>query len=173
MENAIKILKLAYFLFFLTNFHSNAQIADQIKLQLSESRESWQQLKQSHKGNYVLVLKFESVFGFGTLKTYTFKNSKLMKLQKQDYTFNSDGKQFKKVQKIALNLISEKDVIDYDGIYQFVTQEIVNKSPEEYSLIFSLFDDGNKLIKICGFTPRGCMDDCFKGYEIDSIRFLK
>ena len=31
----------------------------------------------------------------------------------------------------------------------------------------------NGMISLCGYTPEGCMDDCFKGVRINSIEALK
>ena len=58
-----------------------------------------------------------------------------------------------------------------DELYSTCASEYLRVNSDENEIYFDTNENG--LISLCGFVPIGCMDDCFRGVQLDSFYWLE
>ena len=136
--------------------------------QVLASKTKWEALKKEYKNCYTYVTSATSVLGGFTVRTYiTVKRGKITKAHRvTQYKKRVVGERRKK-----LSREERKKLKNLDEIYAFATEELTKKSPKNNYIAFKVAENG--IISKAGYTPRNCMDDCFKGFAIDEVKRLK
>jgi hypothetical protein len=58
-----------------------------------------------------------------------------------------------------------------DELYDTCVRKYLKVNEKENTVYFETSGDG--LLNLCGYVPDGCMDDCFFGVKIDTIKWIK
>lgn len=58
-----------------------------------------------------------------------------------------------------------------DELYESCAGEYLIVDKEDNTIYFEATTEG--LMTLCGFVPKGCMDDCFSGVNIDSFEWIE
>lgn len=61
-------------------------------------------------------------------------------------------------------------LLTLDDIYTKAQTEWLSVDTSKYNITFKT--DNNGMISVCGYSPIGCQDDCFRGINIKSITAL-
>ncbi|OJJ15542.1 hypothetical protein BKI52_37285 [marine bacterium AO1-C] len=154
-------------------------LRDAIKKSLS----SWKAFKKDCANNYTYEKKEYYNFGRHYKKIYTtVENGKVVEAYETKHRFIVDSFSKFDVKKIANNtrddLVEKRSLTTgeisklktLDEIYIFA-KKLMRVSSRANDIFFEVNKEG--LIAEAGFSPRDCVDSCFRGYHINSITPLK
>ncbi|OJJ15541.1 hypothetical protein BKI52_37280 [marine bacterium AO1-C] len=165
------IIITTFALLFLGVGQVQAQKSDKgLQKKILASKAKWETLKKEYKNCYTYVTSATSGLGGFTVRTYvTVKKGKVAKAYRiTQYTNKKSAREEKKKK---LSKQERSKLKNLDEIYAFAMDELAKQSPKQNSITFKVA--GNGVILRAGYTPKNCMDDCFRGYKIDEIKRLK
>jgi len=143
-------------------------------LTFEESLQKWEELKAEHGNSYIYQTGMSSVFGFA--HTYEIRvEDGVVVSRKYKASRLKNGKS-----KITEQWIEKEEKIgkhsDYeypktiDELYDLAEKEYLDINKDENYVDFITFPSG--IIKVCGYFPKNCADDCFEGIKILGIKWL-
>jgi len=149
--------------------------------------DSWQRFKEECNNSYVYIEKTGSVTKDFYYETQiTVEKGKVTKAYKTKRM--RDSSEFEKYLKkedrrkrdpiteplpdkqIRLSDEQTRSLTNLDMVYQFI-EKLPNISSQKNYIIFWV--DNRGLVICAGFSPKGCVDNCFKGHDITSLTPLK
>jgi len=157
---------------------------------VKKSWTSWNAFKKECGNSYIYVRRTSSVFDEHYYHTHiTIEEGQITKAYKtkHNYDFSAfdkfeaklkgetsvekeDKEENHSVEKIPLTDKEMSLLKTLDEIYDFV-KKLPKVSAQKNYISFRI--DNRGLITCAGYAPKGCTDDCFRGYSISSITSLK
>ncbi|KQR69601.1 hypothetical protein [Pedobacter sp. Leaf176] len=137
-----------------------------------KSFDTWLDFKASANNNYKYQLVTKSWTGLSTQTTITVKGGKAIERAYVAQTVKHPGNVItihEEWVENQLELNSHKNygvILTLDEIYEKAKTEFLIKRDDGAT---SFESKNNGMISRCGFTPKGCVDDCFNGYAIAFI----
>ena len=140
---------------------------------LVSSKDDWTSFTAENDNCYTYTRSTESWTGFTSITTIKVEDGNVVKRSYAAF----DGAQEQTVP-ISSYDETEPDQIGQnedgflplcmDALYWYCEYLIAKgQTIQDATIIFTTFD--NNIMKICGYIPSNCMDDCFQGISIDSI----
>ncbi len=176
MSNKISIVLVLLFL--LISCSENNDIFDKVGEEgysYNKSLKTWNALKEVNNNSYVYKLSFVSWTGFGSSTELEIKDGEVVSRAYEEYRFNLQNGENEV-------LISYFETIDnlgehskgaipqtIDDLYTTCAAEYLVVSEKDNRIYFETDEDG--LMKMCGFVPNNCMDDCYIGVTIKSFKW--
>jgi hypothetical protein len=139
-----------------------------LKAKYEKSKAQWEKLKKEHKNTYTYITTFTSGEGnFTMTNTIKVVKNKVVSVSSHFKSGTKDEKET--TTQLTAKDIEEQKFKTIDEWYNFAVNEVFNKSTSNHDLFFET--DSKGIISTCGYYPHGCMDDCFEGVEIISIKW--
>lgn len=146
---------------------------DENPSKLDNSRKAWQAYKKSVGNSYKYTVYYNLTFGGYRETTIIVINGEVheRKFLYSAYKPNSSDLETK-IQwsetgaAIGSHADSAADAITLDQVY-VKAPSLINVNPDKNEIYFAV--DSQGLIHTCGYTPKGCQDDCFNGLNIKDI----
>lgn len=144
---------------------------------LENSRRAWTEYKTTINNSYSYISYSGSVFGFFSETTITVIGGKVTArtYKAGEYVQNTQGPPTEKINKswtedsATLNSHTEgQPSLTLDEIYERAKTQYHSNNTPGNDFYFS--KDASSLIASFGYVPKGCMDDCFNGLNIKSIK---
>lgn len=141
-----------------------------------ESLETWNQLKNIHGDSYTYETTYGSWTGYGSTTKLEIKNGIVISRTNHRYQIdNSNG------EKVTIDSYSENlenlgshdygaSLLTMDEIYDICAEEYLIVNKKNNNIYFETKENG--IIKLCGFVPNNCQDDCFTGISIENFNWI-
>ncbi|WP_026999162.1 hypothetical protein [Eisenibacter elegans] len=173
MSTLYRFILLFGVLFLLNPVAAKAQqSAKGVQRAYNESLQNWEKFKDQGINSYDYVLVYEGVMsGIQTTHDIKVRNHQVTEVLVR--TRDRSGKITNK-RRYKQGELGEVGVPvpTLDEIYDFAKAQVIYRDTEAYHLTFEATKLG--LIKRVGYTPIGCVDDCFQGYVIQGdIRWVQ
>jgi len=146
-------------------------------LSYNESFSKWNELKKINGNSYIYQTTFVSWAGFGNITELKVEEGIVTSRVYQEFKTNETNGQREISDTYAetkTNLGShEKGAtpLTIDDLYNSCAREYLVVDEKNNTLYFET-DKINGLVTLCGFVPKGCMDDCFRGIKINSFDWI-
>ncbi|RVT97257.1 hypothetical protein EOD41_19015 [Mucilaginibacter limnophilus] len=147
---------------------------DKVESDFDKSYDAWQSFKKSSGNNYVYVVTNGSWIGTVDSTTITVSNGIVINRNYRYYVRaqNGSNKLVLKEEWIegpAQINIHERGAagLTLDEVYTKAKKEWLKVNEKDNEIYFEAKNNG--MISLCGYVPKGCMDDCFNGISIASI----
>lgn len=136
----------------------------------------WNRAKKEHNNSYTYTVKFSSFSGYRNTTVITVKEGKVIKRE-----FNETAPTNLPNQKTAdkpkfiedktnLNTHNEgSPAVTIDQIYKDCSEKYLTADKNENIIYFNVDKIG--ILSVCGYVPKNCADDCFKGVSIGEIKW--
>jgi len=142
------------------------------------SYKAWISFKNSSKNSYSYTTTFGSWTGYGVTINIGVNNGKIVSRDFVSYKYHLDGTNLKDTIKqwhedaatINTHPNDAADALTMDGIYLKARTAWLKVDAANNDIIFEAKNNG--LISDCGYIPRNCADDCFRGVSITAITAL-
>ncbi len=146
--------------------------------EFAKSRRAFNEFKLQHHNSYTFEMKTYSWTNFSTSTTITVKAGKIIA---RDY-IAMDAKhingawQYDTVMQYSETAASINS--NLEGLRAVTLEEVYNKAENQLLKIdkkthtIQFETKNNGLISTVGYTPKECVDDCFRGYIISRIEAL-
>jgi len=137
----------------------------------------WQEAKKAHNNSYEYTTTFRSYVGFGHTTIIEVQNGVVVK--RTYYEFNRNYNLPTAIETIlkyteekeALNTHQEgSPAITLDELYDNCAAVYLKADATKNRVTFRVDEAG--IVSSCGYTPKNCADDCFKGIHITKIKWL-
>jgi len=142
--------------------------------ELETSRQFWLKYKAAVNNSYSYISYGGSVFGGYTETKITVQNGKVIKRTYLSGVYPPNS------QTLTVKVTWTENTADLNshnqGAPTLTLDEIYDQAKNDYLTVdrksntISFTTDGNGLIASCGYTPKGCQDDCFMGVHLKSIQ---
>lgn len=145
-------------------------------LTYNESLTQWSELKNLNGDSYIYQTTFISWAGFGNITELKIESGIVTSRTYQGFITNEANGQKEIIETYTETLTNlgshEKGAspLTIDDLYNSCASEYLTVDLENNTLYFETELDG--LMTLCGFVPNGCMDDCFRGVEINSLEWI-
>lgn len=146
---------------------------------LESSQASWLEFKESSNNSYKYVVSKGSVFtSYGWETTITVLNGVIIE---RDFKYTSGAEDFIPEDQLEWteneHQINSLDHQYTSAFYALTLDEVYEKAKREWLIkrkgAISYFEsENNGLISICGYSKKGCMDDCFVGVIVKAVEAL-
>ncbi|WMJ71727.1 hypothetical protein RCC89_00865 [Cytophagaceae bacterium ABcell3] len=141
----------------------------------SDCIEKLNDLKSKNGNSYIYQTTFTSWSGYGSVTELKIKDGKVVSRVYQEFITNESHEReiVDSYTETKSNLGSrEKGAkpLTIDDLYHLCTSEYLTVDEEDNSVTFETELDG--LMTLCGFSPVGCVDDCFRGIRISALKWL-
>lgn len=150
----------------------------------------WQKQKEKHKNSYVLTLSNGSVFGWYSRTIIVVKEGAVVKRSySEGHISPPQDWQASEWEEVGKQLGEHKEgypLVTLDDIYAYAEGYLPNpvkisfqaeNGEEERTITPNIevyFSTEHKgLVSTIGYRHKYCMDDCFRGYQIDNIEWAK
>jgi hypothetical protein len=153
-------------------------------LEYFKSLQTWNTLKKENNNSYSYISSYQSWTGNYSNTKIEVKNgipiSRNYETGVMEYNISDNNKVDIKNTKNDTysenqsNLGTHKSgfsAITIDDIYKKCITSMLKVSILNNTINFEL--DKNGLISSCGYTPKNCQDDCFRGIEISNFQWIK
>ncbi len=176
MSNKISIVLVLLFL--LISCSENNDIFDKVGEEgysYNKSLKTWNALKEVNNNSYVYKLSFVSWTGFGSSTELEIKDGEVVSRAYEEYRFNLQNGENEVLNSYfeTIDNLGEhsKGAIPQtiDDLYTTCAAEYLVVSEKDNRIYFETDEDG--LMKMCGFVPNNCMDDCYIGVTIKSFKW--
>lgn len=145
----------------------------------NKSKKAFEDARNLQGNSYRYSIKTQSFTGFWTKTTYTVQEGKVIERSYSEghsmgnkTGFNYTSWQ-EKGEQLGTNTQRGKPVMTMDDVYKEVGGWLTTSKKKNHPNPTYFFEtDANGLIKLAGFNPADCMDDCFKGYIIEDLEWL-
>ncbi|MCJ8209504.1 hypothetical protein MUY27_07270 [Mucilaginibacter sp. RS28] len=140
--------------------------------EFNKSYQAWKNFQQEVNNSYSYTVNYGSVFGFAADTKITVTNGVVTKREyKAIYPANSPAPVNPVVWTEDQGQIgSHSDgapALTLDQIYDKAKNEWLNVNTKDNDVFFETKNNG--MISGCGYVPKGCQDDCFRGITITNI----
>jgi len=146
-------------------------------LSYNESFSKWQELKKTNGNSYIYQTTFVSWAGFGNITELKIEEGIVTSRVYQEFKTNETNGQREIIATYAetkTNLGSHEkgaSPLTIDDLYNSCVSEYLVVDKENNTLYFET-DKINGLVTLCGFVPKDCADDCFRGIKINSFKWI-
>ena len=173
-----KILILFVFLFSVISCSVNNDIYNKVGEEgysYNKSLKKWNALKEVNNNSYIYKLSFVSWTGFGSSTELEIKNGEVISRAYEEHKFNLQNKENEVLDSYfeTIDNLGEhpKGAIPQtiDDLYTTCASEYLVVSEKDNRIYFETDEDG--LMKMCGFVPNNCMDDCYIGVTVKSFEW--
>ncbi|MBE9583709.1 hypothetical protein IM792_04555 [Mucilaginibacter sp. JRF] len=144
------------------------------------SYKTWLSYKGTVNNSYIYTVTSGSVFGYKSKTVLTVINGKadnrsfIAEREKQNTTGAAPEyevyEQWNESSASIGSHHSGANALTIDQVYDKYRTEWLKVSSKDNDVFFEAKNDG--LITMCGYVPKGCMDDCFVGIRISEIKPL-
>ena len=146
-------------------------------LSYEDSFRTWRELKQRNGNSYTYQTSFGSWTGFGTTTRLTVIEGKVASRAYEEYQSQNDSSGT--VRTILDSYTEDKNDLGthqkgaplhtIDDLYTSCVGEYLIVNSTENTVYFETLDNG--ILSLCGYVPKDCADDCFRGVRIDSFEW--
>jgi hypothetical protein len=158
------------------DFHALTTFKGDGGLTYMQSLAKWNELKRSHGNSYIYQVTFQSWAGFSSVTELKVMDGVVVSRAYQEYIINgtsSDPEMIYSYNEPAVDVGKDEKgamPMTIDEIYDTCAGKYLRVDKNDNTIYFDT--DGNGIIKLCGFTPKGCADDCSRGVSIGSFTWL-
>lgn len=141
----------------------------------NKSNATWSELKQEKGNSYNYQVSFSSWTGFTTATTLTVEKGKVIQRRYEEYVLTETGEKdisdaYTETKDLLGSNEKGAEVLTIDELYGACASEYLAVDEKENSLFFDTQDNG--IMRLCGYNPNDCADDCFKGVRISAFEWL-
>lgn len=158
------------------NVNKNEKQPTAKNLDYASSLSSWLQLKKKHHGSYEYFIEFISYTGYSSTTKIVVQNDEVVSrsFYEVDPTNTSEpkGNQPPKYTEDISTLNTHEEGspgVTIDSLYRNCSEQYLSADTQENTITFQVDELG--IMKVCGYTPKNCMDDCFQGISLGKIRW--
>jgi hypothetical protein len=173
----IKKLFLLPAIFALVSVSCEDRATSRRKEAYDNSYSQWVKLKKLNGESYEYQTTFGSWTGYGMQTVIQVRNGAVAARTCFAYQFNTET-----LTKDTIDSYSETGSeigshlagaapLTVDELYDTCVRKYLRVSEKENTVYFETNGDG--LLNLCGYVPDGCMDDCYNGITIDTIKWIK
>ncbi len=151
-------------------------LSGQSGITYTESIDKWNDLKNRNGNSYIYQTTFVSWAGFGSVTELKIIDGIVTSRIYQEFRINETNGEREVVDiysetKVDLG-IHEKGAAPatIDELYNSCASEYLIADEKQNTLYFET--ELNGLMNLCGFVPKGCMDDCYIGVRINSFEWI-
>lgn len=147
---------------------------DKIESDFDKSYDAWQSFKKSSANKYIYKVTRSSWTGYRDTTTITVSGGEVVERSYKQYGYESDSGNKLVLKDEWLENNAQLNIHD-NGAESITLDEVYSKAKNEWLKINEKDNDvyfetkNNGMISLCGYVPKGCMDDCFNGITIASI----
>ncbi|UOR05180.1 hypothetical protein MUN82_19860 [Hymenobacter aerilatus] len=159
-----------------TNLSVLTTLKGESGISYNESLSKWYELKKTNGNSYVYQTTFVSWTGFGSITEIKIEKGIVTSRAYQEFKINATNGQREIIDtytETKANLGSHKKgaaPLTIDDLYNSCASEYLIVDKEKNTLYFDT-DKINGSMNLCGFVPKGCADDCFRGIRINSFKW--
>ena len=143
--------------------------------QFIKSEKAFNVFKVENNNSYKFVLHISSWTNFSSETTIYVQNGKVVRrdyIAKQGVWENGRWnfiilEEYTEVENEINTQVKLPKAITLDQIYSEAKNELLKVNSKENTIYFETENEG--MISSVGYAPKGCQDDCFKGYNISGI----
>ena len=153
-------------------FSCNREDISEYNLSLTE----WNTLKKQNNNTYSYTARTSSWTGFGTNTTLTIQNGVAVSRAFEAYQLDeTNGNKIisDSYFENAENLNTHENgfaTLTMDDLYNSCLEDYLSVNKKDNTIYFETNTQG--IVSICGFVPDNCVDDCFRGFSIESFQWL-
>ena len=143
----------------------------------SDSARSWDALKKEHNNSYEYVISEASFSGWSSELKTTVTNGAVSKREYWETKY-VEGAGFGPLEKVYTEIHREIGrnkkggrPATFDKIYIDCARFSLIVDENMNDISFTTDDSG--ILTACGFTPKNCADDCYRGVSIQSFKWLE
>ncbi len=143
----------------------------------SESYDKWSYLKNQNGNSYVYQTTFSSWTGFSCTTELKIINGEVVSRIYQEYHVDYPNNPH---EIIDTYLETKNDLGTHDkGAAPMTIDELYASCASDYLVVdeennnIYFQTEINGLMTICGFVPKGCADDCYRGITINSFDWIE
>jgi len=157
---------------------SHVEIANkELEVAYNKSLQDWNKLKQKHNNSYEYSVSFASWVGYSNTTTIVVKKGKIIsrifaeKKMDDNDRFSAEEIEMYRENESTINT-HERGFkgMTMDETYENCGNKSLQMSETENRLYFVTDDAG--ILKNCGYGLINCMDDCSRGVNISSFKWL-
>lgn len=140
----------------------------------NSSKASWDRLKKENSNSYSYETSFKSWSGYEEKTKITVKNGVVQSREFRLIRYAPQEEQIESFEEGFNNLGSNEKgtkAVSFDQIYLECENDILKKDSTENFIYFENNEEG--ILKLCGYFPKNCSDDCFNGYRISNFEWEK
>lgn len=136
----------------------------------------WNNLKKDNGNSYKYTTSWSSWVGAGGKTTLTINKGIVISRSYEAYRYdevNGDKIITESYEENQENLNSNDSgspTLTIDQLYDSCINDYLVVNRNSNKIYFSTNDIG--IVSLCGFVPKNCADDCFRGFRIDSFEWL-
>jgi hypothetical protein len=141
------------------------------------SYKQWLKLKNLNGDSYEYQTTFGSWTGYGRQTAIQVRNGAVVSrscfsylLNQQTLTKDTVDYYFEQENEIGSHNCGAAP-LTVDELYDTCAKEYLRVNEKENTVYFETKGDG--LLNMCGFVPDGCMDDCYTGITVDTVKWIK
>ena len=178
LKNILKSLLIMFLFFSCEKGETNQfELRGENGFSYNESFELWNKLKENNGNSYVYKTKFVSWTNYGSSTELKIKNGIVVEriFEKFRYLESNGEKEiidsyFENIENLGTH---DKGALPktIDALYNSCASEYLMVNSKENEIYFDTNENG--LLSLCGFVPIGCVDDCFRGVQLDSFYWLE
>ncbi|PTQ96804.1 hypothetical protein C8P68_104293 [Mucilaginibacter yixingensis] len=142
--------------------------------EFNASLQKWNTYKASVKNSYSYIAYSGSVFGYASQTAITVINGTVVQrfytLTRAKTSATDTVTVMESWSENPQTLNSHQDgaaTLTIDQIYEKAQKEWLTADKKQNEITFETDDKG--IIAVCGYTPKDCVDDCFRGITIKNL----
>lgn len=173
MKTNISILLIFFIIGISCDTTAVPEIQTEKELAYEESLSKWKELKIANGDSYVYQTHFSSWTGFGSMTELKIEDGFVTSRSYQAYfqypTFELIDEYTETIDDLGSH---DKGALPLtiDELYETCASDYLVIDEENNAIYFDV--DSSGIMKICGYFPYNCADDCFRGISIDSFEWI-
>jgi len=173
-----RVLMLLLFVSCVNDDTSQFELRGENGFSYKESLEQWKKLKKDNGNSYVYKTVFVSwMFNYGSSTELKIENGIVVERNYEVYNFIDENGEKEIIDSYIENV--ENIGTHQEGALPKTIDELYNTCAGDYLIVNSkdnviYFETNeNGILSLCGFVPEGCMDDCYRGIQVEFIKWGK
>lgn len=160
------------------NTSKNEKPSPTENLEYESSFSTWLQLKKKHHDSYEYSIQFSSYTGYSTTTNIEVQNGEVVS---RTFYEVDPTKATEPPKENSPKYIEDKNTLNthkdgspgitIDSLYQKCSKQYLSADSKENTVTFQVDELG--ILKVCGYTPINCQDDCFQGISLGKISWLE
>ena len=133
----------------------------------------WNTLKKKHHNSYTYKVDFNSFTGYSSTTVITVKKGSV--INRAFYETSALDQKTAKKQSFVENrstLNTHKQgspAVTIDQLYKDCSEKYLTVDEKSNRILFKVDNIG--VLTVCGYIPKNCADDCFKGVSVGEIKW--